>query len=405
MHLKKQSLTLFTVLLLCGLLYIRCHDSSKSKYVISAIATHSNGQQFVGSATCIDCHKEIYDTHQKTAHYNTSATANALTVKGATSSPNNTLNVNDSLYVKIEQRNGSFYQNAYAKKTDALLNSNKIDLVIGSGVKGQSFLNWRADSLHQIHASYFVKSNSWIKSPGYKDGVLQNNRRISSRCLECHTTFVETRPLTTLKSKNTYNRNRFIEGVDCERCHGPSAEHVKYHNEHPKELQGKHIKIIKALTRQQQLDVCALCHSGPRKLKIKPEFSFLVGDRLNTFSSPDFFSSRSELDVHGNQYGMLLASKCFKNSKSMTCTTCHNVHKNERNHTQEFVNKCLSCHDTKLNCGLDMALRVESKKNCISCHMPEIKSKSMFKANAITKDTISVKVFSHYIGVYPNAIK
>ncbi len=404
MLLKKRLVVLFSVLFLGTLLYIRCNSFVQNEYVITPIATHYSGQSFVGSVACMECHAQIYNTHIKTAHYNTSSIASDLTIKGNTSLNENELDVNDSIYLKIEQNNGLFYQKAYLKDSDSLITSHKIDLVIGSGVKGQSFLNWRADSLFQIHTSYFTKSNSWIKSPGFRDSILQNNRRTSARCLECHTTYVETRVSDSQKNRNAYNKNRFINGIDCERCHGPAGEHVKFHKEHPKKLEAKHIKTTKSLTRQQQLDACALCHSGPRKLKMKPEFSYTIGEDLNKFSSPDFFSTRRELDVHGNQYGMLMASKCFKESETMTCATCHDPHKNERSNTSKFINKCISCHDKSSDCSLDMTTRTNSTQNCITCHMPKIKSKSMFKTTAIAKDTISVSVYSHHIRVYQNSI-
>jgi len=35
--------------------------------------------------------------------------------------------------------------------------------------------------------------------------------------------------------------------------------------------------------------------------------------------------------VHGNQYQLFTASACFRKSKDMNCSSCHNPHTTERN--------------------------------------------------------------------------
>jgi len=277
-----------------------------------------------------------------------------------------------------------------------IINQKPIDIIIGSGTKGKAYLYWQKDSLYQLHASYFAATNSLIKSPGYssRNGI-QNKRPITERCLECHTTFVQTKSV-----KNTYDNSKVLLGIDCQRCHGPSEKHVTFHKNNPDKIEAKHILTLNTLSRQQKIDLCALCHSGARKRNIKPRFSYKVGDQLSKSSTQDYFSTTRELDVHGNQVGMLSASKCFQKSKTMTCTTCHDPHKNQRNNTLTFINKCLECHqkDEDIKCSLSNSKK--SQNNCISCHMPKIISKTMFAKNNITNDTINIKVVSHLIDIY-----
>jgi hypothetical protein len=56
-----------------------------------------------------------------------------------------------------------------------------------------------------------------------------------------------------------------------------------------------------------------------------------VGDKLDDFSSANYSpDSVAVLDVHGNQYGLLTASKCFKMSAEMDCSSCHDPHKTKK---------------------------------------------------------------------------
>src|SRR4029078_11744663 len=176
-----------------------------------------------------------------------------------------------------------------------------------------------------------------------------------------------------------YDKTQVIYGVDCERCHGPAAEHVTYQTTNPNEKKGKYIINPALLSRQQKLDNCALCHSGLRE-NSKPSFSFVTGDKLDDYSTPDYKpDSTTQLDVHGNQYGLLTASKCFKMSK-MDCSSCHNVQVNESGNTQLFSQRCLTCHNN-ISHNFSTLPAMESlvlKNNCIDCHMPALPSKKIF---------------------------
>jgi hypothetical protein len=189
--------------------------------------------------------------------------------------------------------------------------------------------------------------------------------------------------------------------VGCERCHGPSADHVKFRSENPGSAKESNTINPAHLTRLQKLDNCALCHSGLRE-NIKPSFSFVVGERLEDYSKPDYRAdSAARLDVHGNQYGLLLASKCFMNSGTMDCSTCHNPHQRETA-PAVFSAKCMTCHapGTAAFCTLK---RVDSKllqMNCIDCHMPKLLSNKILMQVGGRPGSVHDTIRTHLIGIY-----
>ena len=66
------------------------------------------------------------------------------------------------------------------------------------------------------------------------------------------------------------------------KCHGPGKEHVKFHQSNPDIKEAKYIVNTGKLSRQIQLDLCALCHKGGLN-KTTPSFSFKAGERLGDF--------------------------------------------------------------------------------------------------------------------------
>jgi predicted CXXCH cytochrome family protein len=75
-------------------------------------------------------------------------------------------------------------------------------------------------------------------------------------------------------------------------------------------------------------------------------------------------------------FPQLHASKCYQESETMTCVTCHNPHQHaEGSALQELQRQqCLQCHQDD-SCGVPVAVRIEQNANqCVTCHMPPTKS-------------------------------
>ena len=110
------------------------------------------------------------------------------------------------------------------------------------------------------------------------------------------------------------------------------------------------------------------------------------------------------MDVHGNQYGVLSASKCFQLSKTMTCITCHDPHKNETGNTALFSQRCMSCH-TNQHKTIEGLSDDVLKNNCIDCHMPLQESTSISFLLQNKTQPVNAVMRTHYITVYNDETK
>jgi hypothetical protein len=285
----------------------------------------------------------------------------------------------------MEHRGDSFYQTGYDSGRN-LARTERLDLVIGSGRKGQSYLYWKNGLLFQLPVSWLTGVNSWINSPGYLDGEINFERAIRPRCLECHSTSFK------LEGDRRYDPD-FEITISCEKCHGDGREHS--------ENQGaRSILNPRRFERERQLDSCGLCHSGAWE-PVRSPFSFRPGEKLAEYAPTDADVGNLTPDVHGNQIGLLKRTKCFRLSGEMTCSTCHDVHRQERDQVK-LAQRCLLCH------------RVEEHKKvgrleaglidyCIECHMPNQPSKAI-QINTAVKQ-FSPQYRSHAIGIYPEVAK
>ncbi len=390
---KRSAIVIFCLVVIIFLLTIFINKQKRE-----TVIKNKEGKQYAGALTCAKCHKSIYDTHILTAHYLTSQPANEKYIKGSFEMGKNTFIFNGSVNVSMEKKDSSFYQVEYINGIRKMYR--RLDIVTGSGKKGQSFLYWYRHHLFQLPITYFTSANQWSNSPGYPDKAVFN-RPITSRCLECHTTY-------SLKTSDSdtepeeFAQNQIVYGVDCEKCHGPGAKHASFQMQNPTVTIAKFITDPARFTRKQSLDLCALCHGG-RLNKTKPSFEFKAGDALADYFSLDTASKdANNIDVHGNQFGLLAASTCFKRSE-MTCTTCHNTHENESGKVALFSKRCMSCHNSEHGnaCKMSSAIGSAITKNCIDCHMPEKPSKSIAVLLQGSKTPTSAIMRTHFIKIYP----
>jgi hypothetical protein len=394
--LYRKQYFIFLIILFSIFFFAKCvNNSSTQKSDDKGLKSN----QYAGSAKCATCHQDIYNTHIKTAHFLTSQKSSEQNIKGSMENDKNKFYYNPYIYVAVQKRGDIFYQVEYVNGVEKF--SRPVDITVGSGKRGQTFLNWSQNRLFQLPLTYFTSLGQWTNSPGFSNRVVFN-RPITSRCLECHSTYFE------VDSKegamiDEFSNAKIIYGVDCEKCHGPGAQHVDFQTKNPTEKKAQFIINPKNLDRQQNLDNCRLCHGG-RLAKTKPSFSFIVGDRLSDYFHIDSLGPDvTNIDVHGNQYGMMAASKCFRMSQ-MTCQICHNPHENETGKKEVFSQRCISCHSEQHNnfCRMKNKVGNTISNNCIDCHMPELPSKAIMVLLQGENIPTSASMRSHYISIYKN---
>ncbi len=394
-------LTVFAIIL-CFFIFTMCVNKENDQI---DTANTSRYNLFAGSEKCANCHKEIYNSHIHTAHFNTSGIAFPDRIKGNFDTGKNIFAFNELNQIKMEKSNAGLYQVAYINGKEK--KRERFDLFFGSGTKGQSFGSWVQNKLVQLPITYFTSAGQWSNSPGYPNKIAFN-RPITSRCLECHTTYAY-KLSPEEKEPEEFDKTRMILGVDCETCHGAGKMHVDFQSQNPAVKTSRYIINPAALTRQQNLDMCALCHGGKLQ-KSKPSFEFTAGKNLADYFAIDTAAKNANnIDVHGNQYGLMAASKCFRMTNTLTCNTCHNTHENEKGKTEIFSQRCMNCHNTghkeNVVCKLVASLNNSLKKNCIDCHMPEQPSMAIAVTLQGASAPVSALMHTHYIKVYDEETK
>jgi hypothetical protein len=377
---------------------------------------------------CQGCHEGTHKSQQLTPHHLTSQPPDSVSIKGSFEEGQNIFSYSPELFVVLDKKHNQFFQTLYAR--NKMVKSKSIDVVVGSGVRGQTYLTWQDSTIYQLPIGYFTSFNTWANSPGFSNRPIFN-RPITARCLECHSTFFK----KTLSEKypEHFSKKNFLLGIECEKCHGPGMQHVNFHQKNAQAKEAKFIVSFRNFSRKQQLDFCRSCHGGKLAAK-KPAFTFKAGDDLSDYFKVDSVQAPStSLDSHGNQFGMLSQSKCFLQSE-MTCLTCHQVHDNEKGKVVDFSNRCMTCHSEGKHslsvqpasspsrsalaeqgqssaevrhagfCTFKKITVSQLKQNCIQCHMPEKNSNSIRMLLQGDDIPTPAKMHVHHITVYQDEV-
>jgi hypothetical protein len=360
------------------------------------IPPQEENRGYAGDLACRACHQEKVDSYLTTAHRKTSRLPNPTSIAGSFAKDLNEMStLNPELTFRMESRDGHFYETAIRQKqTRTTKRTAQIDLVIGSATKGQTYLYWKQNGLFELPVSYWTDLHRWVNSPGYVDGSADFDRPVTPRCLECHATYFQQN--NSSSSDNYYNRDNFVLGISCERCHGPGIEHVHDRSAHSASSNDNKTMPPVGLSRDRQIDVCAQCHGGAGE-PVAPAFSFRPGETLSEFVRLQEPNATDRLDVHGNQVNLLKRSRCFLSSPEMSCSTCHNPHAPERP-SAEYSARCLQCHQVE-QCGMFHKAGKQIASNCIDCHMP-VQASNLLVLDA-DDTTLKAKVRNHWIRVYP----
>ena len=229
----------------------------------------------------------------------------------------------------------------------------------------------KADFFGQSPLSWYEESNQWAMSPGYDLAYHPGfGRRLSSECFFCHVGNVDS------KAGNPNDFSILEETIGCERCHGPGELHVaKYKKTKEPDSFDNTIVNPAKLKRELAEAICQQCHlqaAGKAMMPGKDEWDFRPGLPLTDFRIDyQYRLGDDSMKVVGH-VEQLHQSKCYQQTKDLTCITCHNPH--ETPTAEESVayyrSICLDCHQND-SCGEPLQKRHEVAMNdCSQCHMP-----------------------------------
>lgn len=325
---------------------------------------------YVGSATCAECHREIYDRQSNTRMAHTLQTSDDYLLNHPLPLPAIVVDEANRLRYHVDRRDGKL--NLEVKRGQETANAD-MPYALGSGKFGVTFVrDLDSYQYEELRVTYYADSGGWDLTPGQRLARPVSARDALGRpiekhggqgCLNCHASLL-------VQSAGRIDAAHSQFNVACERCHGPGRGHVAS-TDTDELVEPRPPELIEALRLAQTF------RDGGRPDSASDEV-------LASLASLDDERPIRDLYVCGECHGRheigrpypdeqlakfpsaaLVASACYqRGAAKLLCTDCHDPHGDSPRDDHPYVAVCLKCHQDDPSCP------VNPSDACIECHMP-----------------------------------
>ncbi|MFM7057882.1 MAG: multiheme c-type cytochrome [Planctomycetota bacterium] len=370
---------LAAALLIPGItVWLHRHDEPAPQPVNSASGTETAAADLTaGTATCLECHQSQHSTWLATAH----SRAMSQVVAGKEPADGAFAHPASRREYRSEHRGTELWHEETGMVGGPTVEA-RLEYLVGSGRHSRTYLTLFDGFLTESPVTWYASTGRWSLSPGYDHEHHQGfERPVDAGCLICHCGGIE-------EVDGAFHRLAIAElAIGCERCHGPGATHIDFHRTHHKGASEESAARVatdpiinpQKLSRDRQDAVCAQCHlrgdatvlrTGRTAADFRPG-NLLTDTRIDWFLQ----NAGGEMKVVGHS-DQMTASRCWQDSETLTCTTCHAGHAVERSRDeqlQEYRRACLGCHtEHACSAAAESRASVRPADNCVSCHMPQV---------------------------------
>lgn len=345
---------------------------------------------YVPDQACAECHGAIAESYQDLGMARAFFKLKAPKVIEDFEEDNHFFHAASGRHYSMQTRAGEYFISRWMVDAGGKaygLREERIDWVLGSGNSSRSYLHQNElGELYQFPIVWYSKLNQWGMAPGYDRAQHQGfERRIGSRCMFCHNAYANLPEGSDAAGVAPRFPLELPQGIGCQRCHGPGAEHVRL----ALDPAVGDAQLAAAIVNPGKLpaarldDVCNQCHLQPstqldshlQRLG-RGSYSFRPGEVLADFRLglvlPQFGDGSETFEVNHHST-RLRESACFENSAgALACIRCHDPHAKPAPKilTERVREVCMGCH-----AGESMHDSLEdkpetSRADCAACHMP-----------------------------------
>ncbi|WP_170157012.1 HEAT repeat domain-containing protein [Roseimicrobium gellanilyticum] len=332
---------------------------------------------YAGSASCRECHQEIYDQWIASNHGMAERPLNDKLDKEAFDPAHVFTHGTQTSEACV--RNGKPAVKALG--FDNHVETYSIERVIGHDPLRQFLVKGPGNRLQTLEATWDPHKKEWFNVYGNEDrkpgewghwtgrGMVWN-----TMCASCHNTRVRK---NYDEKTDTFHTTMAEMTVSCGSCHGPMKEHVEWRRKYPDKAL-KDPTIVKH-TPEQKIETCATCHARRTEITgdFKPGDSFFDHHVLAIVDESNLFYPDGQVWDEDYEYSAFRGSKMH--AAGVKCLDCHNPH------TAKVFTKdnslCMRCHvgnvqpfpkAPAINMLTHTFHQLDSAgSQCINCHMPQ----------------------------------
>ncbi len=365
-------------------------------FLVTTPAAHAAGLPgYAGAASCQKCHAAAAHTWASSRHSKMVQPATASGVTGDFNHP--PVNLRGSVY-RFRAANGAYYI------TESYLTGkpqeHRIQYTLGNR-RIQHYLTTLSDGrIIVLPPTWDVLRKTWFHNLDIDDPEEAPGVQVQIWNKSCYSCHVSQQQKNFNGDQNAYRTTWLDFGINCERCHGPAADHAGFYANPAHQGKPAHDVVMQTrLDAARNTAICAQCHSF-RDIFVD---NFAAGDDyydhflpILEFATPPsedpaYYADGRPRRFSTDAYGFW-QSECYLKGKA-TCLDCHVVPHNtdiDRNpQLRPDANAlCTRCHSS---IAKDLTAHTHhdarsAGSSCVECHMPRtvISIKAEIRDHAMT---------------------
>lgn len=356
----------------------------------SSAVRSEDSVRYVGSDTCIDCHRAEHaawtDSHHAWAW-------RPATAENVLADFNDTEFAHQGITTRFFRRDGAFWIETDGPN-DARL-TYEVKYTVGITPLQQYLIETDGGRLQTLDIAWDTVAGRWFMVfPDHENNVPGNAlhwtgvyKNWNGRCAECHSTGFEKGYDASLK---TFDSTWAEIGAGCESCHGPAGRHVEMvRQQELSEGIRDYLKLadtgLPATTlpksQSQEIAMCSACHSRRTAFSgdSSPHGAAFADHYDLALLRPNLYFPDGQIKDEVFVLGSFLQSKMY--AAGVQCSDCHNPHSNRVKDTGNGL--CTQCHSPAGNPRFPQLSRSTYDDfdhmrhqpgtpggQCVDCHMP-----------------------------------
>jgi tetratricopeptide (TPR) repeat protein len=376
------------LLLFISITLWNCDNGKTSAYISEEML---DNPQFIGNASCSECHDVAFANWKGSDHDKAMDHANAGSVLGDF---NDVIFSSRDIESRFFKRDSNFY--VYTNGPKGEMQEYKIEYTFGHYPLQQYLIEFDKGRLQCLPIAWDSRQNKWFSlvDSVYSDMEIppndwlywtNNGQNWNAMCAECHSTNLQKG--FDFKT-NEYQTTWSEIDVNCEACHGPASNHLlwaKMEDESKLDIAytGFPNKSI-GLSNEETLNQCAFCHARRSSLGDNDHMSsHYLNQFLPQLVNEEHYYYDGQIRDEDYVFGSFTQSRMH--TRLVGCIDCHEPH-NLRTKQQGNL-LCLQCHNHELydtekhhfhyKTGIGQSEELTSNgfydrgdgTQCVDCHM------------------------------------